>query len=128
MDSSRQSTTDAPADADIDGFYRVGPLDDLWQGETALHRVGGVDVLVCHTESGGVHAVQSNCPHQAVALSGGTLDGDVITCPMHLWRMNVATGEGVNPCHARIARYPVRLVDGEIYVSSAGVDILHCRP
>lgn len=112
----------------IEGYARACPLDDVWQGETLPMKVGGVTVLLVHTESGGVHAVQANCPHQAVPLVDGTLEGDVLTCPMHLWQLNVATGQGVNPSHARIARYPVKVVDGDVWVACAGIEPAHCRP
>ncbi len=112
----------------LDGYERVCPLDDVWQGEMLPTSVNGVPVLLVHTDAGGVHAVQAHCPHQAVSLADGSLNGDVLTCPMHLWEMNVATGRGVNPSHAEIARYPLKVIDGAVWVSCAGVEPKHCRP
>jgi toluene monooxygenase system ferredoxin subunit len=109
-------------------FHRVCSLDDLWAGEMQVFDVGGVHVLVVHTEDGNVTAVQAICPHQAVPLIEGTLCGRILTCPMHLWDMDVVSGKGINPDHAELARYPVETRDGNVYVAIDGVQPKFSRP
>ncbi len=84
--------------------------------------VDGTDVLLVHAEGGKVCAIQTICPHQEVPLVEGTLDGTVLTCRMHLWEFDVTTGKGVNPDHAEIAQYPVRVEDDDVYVDVDGVE------
>src|SRR2546430_3910150 len=38
------------------------------------------------------HAIQNRCPHEGGALSGGTLDGGDVICPLHGYRFNLETG------------------------------------
>ena len=109
-------------------FHRVCDVDDLWRGEIAVHEVGQTRVLLVHTDSGTVRAVQLACPHQRFPMSDGSLEGDVLTCARHLWQFNVVTGAGVNPTHAQIALYPVKIDGGKIYVSLAGVEPKFSRP
>ena len=104
-----------------DTFTPVCAEDDLWEGETFVCEVDGHQVLVVHTDRGEFLAVQGTCPHQGVSLELAEVDGSVLTCPMHLWQMDVADGSGINPSHAALALYPVRVVDGTVQVSVAGI-------
>lgn len=109
-------------------YYRVCDLDSIWPGEMAVHEVEGVKIIVIHTESGVVRAVQHICPHQSFTLADGGLEGDILTCSKHLWEFNVVTGCGVNPTGAEIALYPVKVENGGIHVSIAGIEPKYARP
>ncbi len=56
--------------------------DDSPVGPVAVFRAGG-----------GLHAVEDRCPHAGSALSGGPLEGVVITCPRHGSQFDVRTGD-----------------------------------
>jgi toluene monooxygenase system ferredoxin subunit len=109
-------------------FHRVCSLDDLWQGEMAAYDVNGTKVLLVHTESGQLRAVQLICPHQSFPLTDGELDGDALTCVKHMWRFDVVSGCSLNPTGAEIALYPVKVEDDQIYVSVAGIEPKYARP
>jgi toluene monooxygenase system ferredoxin subunit len=109
-------------------FHRVCSLDDLWAGEMQMFEVAGVEVLIVHTDDGALSAVQAVCPHQAVKLIEGTLCGRVLTCPMHQWDMDVVSGQGVNPRHAELARYPIEVRDSHVYVAVDGIHPKFSRP
>jgi len=118
----------SPGPATLDEFHEACDLDDLWAGETRLVTVADTDVLLVHTDDGTISAVQATCPHQSVPLADAELCGHVLTCPMHLWRMNAVSGQGVNPSHADLALYPTRVEGDRIYVSVAGVQPKSARP
>ena len=102
-------------------YHRVCSLDDLWAGEMQACTVEGTQILVVHTDSGEVRAIQAMCPHQRVALADGTLEGNVLTCSAHLWEVDVVTGKGVNLHHADVAHYPSRVDGNDVFVAVAGV-------
>lgn len=101
-------------------FVRVCSLDDVWEGEMQEFSANGTDILVIHLAGGHVTATQTVCPHQNVELVEGTLEGDILTCRMHLWQFNARTCKGHNPIHAKIASYPVRIEGGDVYVDLVG--------
>ena len=45
---------------------------------------------------GEVRALQSFCPHMDGPLFEGTRSGSEITCPWHVWRYDLATGDCVH--------------------------------
>ena len=107
--------------------------------------VAGRELLLANV-GGTFHAVSDRCSHEGALLSGGRLDGRVVTCPAHGSRFDVATGrnlsgpvmadlpglEQLSPRARAMARekaaemamarvgdlpvYPVRVEDGRILV------------
>jgi toluene monooxygenase system ferredoxin subunit len=102
-------------------FTKVCKLDDLWEGEMESFEIGGQEVLLVSPEGGEVRAFQGVCPHQDIPLVEGKFDGKVIVCRAHQWIFDGATGKGINPGDCKLAEYPVRIEDGEIYVDTEGV-------
>ena len=79
--------------------------------------VGGLRVLVCRTESA-VHALVDRCPHGLVRLSGGTLRGFVVECPLHGGRIDVRDGAPVAlPVRKAAAVLPVDERDGVLRIA-----------
>ncbi len=103
-------------------FMKACTLDDLWQGDMDVFEIDGTEVLLVHTDTGQIHAVQAICPHQEVDLVDGELEGKVLTCCMHLWQFDVSNGNGINPTHAELAKYPVRIDGNDILVDVVGVE------
>lgn len=90
----------------------VGRLADL-PDRRCVAIDGGRAVVV--RRGGAVHAFANGCLHQAAPLAGGWVDGDVLVCPLHFWRYDVADGACRNGT-GRLATYPVTIDDGEVAV------------
>ena len=75
-------------------------------GRIALTRVG-VEVL----------AFEDVCTHDDGPLAGGTIAGEVVTCPRHGAQFNMRTGAVLKaPATEPLETFPVRTIDGEIQV------------
>lgn len=96
-------------------FLETLRLEDLWDGEMRGTTVGETKVLLIH-KNGSVFAFEDRCPHQAVKLSEGRIDGEILTCPAHEWQYDVRTGIGLNPKGVRLKSFPVKVEDGKVFV------------
>lgn len=96
-------------------YRRVGPLAELWNGDVVAARVDGIKLVLVRVDDE-VHAYEDRCAHLGVELSKGTLDGCVLTCSAHHWQYDVRSGRGINPAHACLSRFPIKIEDGMIYV------------
>ena len=103
-------------------FTKVCVVEDVWQGEMEAYQGDGTEVLLIHTMDGEFHAVQATCPHQEVDLAEGELEGNELTCCMHLWQFDVTNGKGINPDHAELAKYPVKVEGDDVLVDVAGIE------
>lgn len=102
-------------------FHKVCKLDDLWEGEMEAFEVDGEEVLVVWPEGGEPCAFQGACPHQDIPLIEGKFDGKMVHCRAHQWSFCASTGKGVNPDHTQLARYPVKIENGEVLVQVEGI-------
>ncbi|MFH0983329.1 MAG: Rieske 2Fe-2S domain-containing protein [Planctomycetota bacterium] len=77
--------------------------------------VRGEAVAIWHV-AGRFYATAARCPHADGPLVSGSLCGTEITCPMHAWRFDVASGKGLEPADARIETYPTFRKGGRLFV------------
>jgi nitrite reductase (NADH) small subunit len=98
-----------------EGFVRVAAAADVPPGTGMVVRAD-VKTLAVFNVDGQYYAVDNTCPHRGGPLGEGDLDGAVVACPWHGWAWDVTTGGNVNNPAVRVARYPVLVEDGEIFV------------
>lgn len=75
----------------MDGFTDVLGVEELAPGEMRKVSAGGRNMLLARVGDD-FHAVQLRCPHLAADLSRGTLEGSVVTCPLHGSQFDVTDG------------------------------------
>lgn len=102
-------------------FKRVCSLDDVWEGEMSCFEVDGHEVLVVGLDGGEIRAYQAICPHQEIPLVEGKFDGKTLICRAHQWVFDAATGVGINPGGCRLAEYPLKVEDNEVFIDPSGV-------
>ncbi len=103
-------------------WVRACARDEIGDGDKLEVELPDGDFVLLLGVSGAVIAVCADCPHQDTPLAEGTLDGPVLTCPVHLWQWNVETGEMMGPAELPLRRYELREAEGQVYVRMAQVD------
>ena len=84
---------------------------ELLPGQKKYVEVDGQGVVVFNI-GGEFYATQSACTHAGGPLDQGTLDGKILTCPMHRSRFDVTTGQVVGPPARRpLKSYQVTVLD-----------------
>jgi nitrite reductase (NADH) small subunit len=91
-------------------YVKVASTADLAPGQAIAVEVNGKAIALYNVD-GTLYATDNTCRHQGGPLGEGILEGDVITCPWHMWEYNVRTGEKVGNSSIQVATYPVQ-VDG----------------
>lgn len=90
---------------------KVASISELSVGSSKTVEVQG-KVIALFNVGGKIYALDNTCLHQGGPLGEGRLEGEVVTCPWHMWEFNVRTGEKVGEPSLRVATYPVQ-VDGD---------------
>ncbi len=107
-------------------LVRVIRTDDVAPGGMKAVEVNGREIVVCNC-GGSFYAVDRRCGHMNSPLDMGTLDGAVLTCPMHCARFDVTTGEalaGPVPAYLGDDAPPPRL---GAYLQNVGMLMQHIR-
>jgi nitrite reductase/ring-hydroxylating ferredoxin subunit len=92
-------------------FIKVASISELSVGSSKTVEVQGKAIALFNV-GGKIYALDNTCLHQGGPLGEGRLEGEVVTCPWHMWEFNVRTGEKVGEPSLRVATYPVQ-VDGD---------------
>lgn len=75
-------------------FEALAAAADLPAGAMLRVTRGDHDVLLVNGDSG-ICAIDDRCPHMAAPLSLGTLEGCVVSCPLHKGKFNLCDGQVV---------------------------------
>lgn len=90
----------APEDIPLRGARRIG------------------DIAVFRTGDGRIFALRDLCPHKKGPLSQGIVHGHAVTCPLHGWVIDLASGEptGADAGKGCSPTVPVLVEQGRIFL------------
>lgn len=74
-------------------------------------------IAVFRTQQDQIYALENRCPHKNGPLSEGIVHGASVTCPLHNWVFDLATGEAMGADVGRVRSYLVRIEDGRILMA-----------
>ena len=94
---------------------RVAAVADVPEGTGRVVEAGG-RTLALFNVNGTFHALDNACPHRGGPLGEGDLDGPLVVCPWHAWRWDVTTGANANNPAVTVARVPVSVEAGAVFV------------
>lgn len=97
----------------------IGSLADIpVQGARVVKTRFGC-VAIFRTADDQVFALDDRCPHKGGPLSEGIVHGTSVTCPLHNWVFDMATGEAQGADSGQINTYPVRVDAGRIVLDAS---------
>ncbi len=96
-------------------FVRVAKASEIPPGSSTVVVVLGHPVALFNVD-GSFHAVSNVCLHRGGPIGEGTLDGPIVTCPLHGWEYDVRTGANVSNPMARLRTYPVQVEGDDVLV------------
>lgn len=107
-------------------WIEVGRIDDIpVLGSRSVATASG-RIALFRTGDGSVFALHDRCPHRGGPLSDGIVHGHQVTCPLHNWVIDLASGDAVAPDSGCTPTVPVKVVDGVIHLQiAARVRMVH---
>jgi len=106
----------------MDKWINVATDAELQPGQFRTVDLDGVRIAVFNID-GQYHAIEDMCTHDGGTLTGGAVDGGVVTCPRHGARFSIKTGEALSPpAYEPVATFPVRVETGMVQVRDARSD------
>lgn len=100
-------------------WIEILKLDDIPVLGARVIRTDTVNIAVFRTSSDEVFALRDQCPHRQGPLSQGIVHGGAVTCPLHNWKIDLATGEAMGPDTGCTNTYQTRVEDGLVYLRQA---------
>lgn len=95
--------------------HNVAKVSDIGEGDCKTVTVNGESIALFNI-SGKFYAMDDTCKHKGGSLGTGTLDGNVVTCPLHGWTYDVTNGNcEVNPA-VKLDTYTVKVEGDDIII------------
>lgn len=70
-----------------------------------------------------VFAIRDACPHKGGPLSQGIMHGHTVTCPLHNWKIDLASGNALAPDEGCSNVFPVKVEGGKVYLQLVKMEI-----
>ncbi|MEW8552966.1 MAG: nitrite reductase (NAD(P)H) small subunit [gamma proteobacterium symbiont of Ctena orbiculata] len=100
----------------MSNWIEIASLDDIPRLGARVVKTDTVEIAVFRTASDEVFALKDECPHRKGPLSQGIVHDNTVTCPLHNWKIDLASGEARAPDEGCTRSYPIKVVDGRIYL------------
>ena len=100
----------------MSNWTKIAPLADIPRLGSRVVRSSKGDIAVFRTEDDRVFALHNQCPHKGGPLSQGIVYGEKVACPLHCWKVSLASGDAEEPDEGHAACFAVKVEDGTVYL------------
>jgi nitrite reductase (NADH) small subunit len=102
----------------MSNWKTICPIDDIpLLGSRIVKQPTGGDIAIFRTSDNVVFALHDKCPHKGGPLSQGLVHGKRVTCPLHAWNIELASGEAVAPDQGHCGTFRVKLENGHVLLA-----------
>lgn len=101
----------------MSNWVEIAALEDIPVLGSRVVKTDTMDVAVFRTTSDEVFAIKDECPHKQGPLSQGIVHGTSVTCPLHNWKIDLASGEALGPDEGCTNTFSTKVEDGRVYLS-----------
>lgn len=101
----------------------VCELTDIPQLGARVVNHGGLNIAVFRSDADEIFALEDRCPHKGGPLSQGIVHGKKVTCPLHGWNVELASGCAVAPDEGCAREFPVKIEGSRVWLDCAEVDL-----
>ncbi|HFC05376.1 MAG TPA: nitrite reductase small subunit NirD [Rhizobiales bacterium] len=96
------------------GWVDIAALDDIPQRGGRVVKTHAGCIAVFRTIDDQVFALDDACPHKKGPLSEGIVHGTAVTCPLHNWVIDLATGSAKGADEGQVKTYQIRVEKGRL--------------
>ena len=98
-------------------WVEIGKLSEIPLRGARRVCAGRRPIAVFRTGDDEVFALIDRCPHRAGPLSEGIVSGRSVTCPLHNWTIDLATGRACAPDEGETETIPVTIIGDRIFIA-----------
>jgi nitrite reductase (NADH) small subunit len=103
----------------MNNWIDIAAVTDIPKLGSRVVKTDTVDIAVFRTASDEVFALKDECPHRKGPLSQGIVHDRTVTCPLHNWKIDLASGEAKAPDEGCARSYPVKVENGRVLLGMA---------
>lgn len=100
----------------MSNWTEIVALDEIPKLGSRVIDVETMKIAVFRTSEDQVFAIRNECPHKGGPLSEGIVHGTSVTCPLHNWKIDLASGKALGPDDGCTNVFPAKIENGQVFV------------
>ena len=97
-------------------WIEITQLDEIPVLGSRVVKTADEDIAIFRTSDDRIFAVKDACPHKQGPLSQGIVHGTSVTCPLHNWKIDLASGEALGADEGCTNVYETKVEDDMVYL------------
>ena len=98
-------------------WTEIAKLEDIPKLGSRVLKTDTMSIALFRTAADEVFAIKDECPHKKGPLSQGIVHGTSVTCPLHNWKIDLASGEALGPDEGCTNTYATRVENGRVFLA-----------
>ena len=78
--------------------------------------IGEIEIAIFKTKDDSIFAINNLCPHKKGKLSEGLVHEHIVTCPLHNWDVDLASGEALGNDSGCTNVYKTKIKNNIVYL------------
>jgi len=100
----------------MSNWTEVVALDDIPALGSRVIKTGSMNIALFKNANNEVFAVKDECPHKQGPLSQGIVHGSSVTCPLHNWKIDLASGEAMGADEGCVNTFNTKVESGMVFI------------
>ncbi|MEK3787142.1 MULTISPECIES: nitrite reductase small subunit NirD [Paenibacillus] len=102
----------------MESKIRVAHLSEIDKLGARTLRIEDKEVALFRLQDGSIKALENHCPHKGGKLSEGMVCGHKVHCPLHDWKIDLASGNVHEPDVGRVTTFATEIDEqsGDVYI------------
>lgn len=101
---------------DENTWLEVVALEEIPSLGSRVIKTDTMRIAIFRTASDEVFAMKDECPHKQGPLSQGIVHGTSVTCPLHNWKIDLASGAALGPDEGCTNVFQTKIEGGKVYI------------
>jgi len=100
----------------MSNWTEVVALDDIPALGSRVIKTDTMNIALFKNTNNEVFAVKDECPHKKGPLSQGIVHGTSVTCPLHNWKIDLASGEAMGADEGCVNTFKTKIENGMVFI------------
>ncbi|MDH3830826.1 MAG: nitrite reductase small subunit NirD [Gammaproteobacteria bacterium] len=106
----------------MSNWTEIAKLEDIPRLGSRVLTTDTMNIALFRTATDEVFAIRDECPHKQGPLSQGIVHGTSVTCPLHNWKIDLASGEALGPDEGCTNTFETKIEDGRVFLALAAAN------
>jgi nitrite reductase (NADH) small subunit len=101
----------------MSNWIDIAALEEIPRLGARVIKTDTMDVAIFRTRDDRVFALRDACPHRGGPLSQGIVHGATVTCPLHNWKIDLASGQALGPDEGCVNVFAAKVEEGRVLLA-----------